>query len=179
MFYCFLKNKNQIGFTLVELIVAIAIIAVLSSIIVFAVQNYIVKAKGTRIAKDFKSIETALRLLKSEQSKDIWPRENTQGWFTTVKNITGIGQFLSTSINSPITGSDYLYDNDGDTLVQGSCSCCAGVNLGLTVSNCKQYFDIVDKIIDSSDGPCYGKVRSNGTSYSYIYYSISSNENIN
>jgi len=177
----FLLNTKQKGFTIIELIVVIAIIAVLATIVLSSLQNYRIKADGTRMAQDLQAMEVALRLLKVEQKLDTWPRESTwAGSPPLVKNISGISQFLSTTISPPISGINYYYDNDGDTMVEGSCTCCSGVNIGLEVCpNCQQYFTTVDKIIDGGDGPCYGKVRSNGTSYSYLYYNLSTVETTN
>ncbi len=56
-----LKHKNK-GFTIIELIVVIAIIAILAAIIISGVTIYIQKAKDVRLNADFQQIEEAARL---------------------------------------------------------------------------------------------------------------------
>jgi len=48
-----LDNLNRKAFTIIELVVVIAIIGVLATVVAVTVQNYVVKAKATRIAQDF------------------------------------------------------------------------------------------------------------------------------
>jgi prepilin-type N-terminal cleavage/methylation domain-containing protein len=53
-------EKQNIGFTIIELIVVIAIIAILSSIIMMSVPGFIIKSKNSRFITDAKNIEKAL-----------------------------------------------------------------------------------------------------------------------
>jgi len=55
-----LTNNNQKGFTLAELIVVIVIIAVLASIVMISVAQYIGKAKDARIKSDMVNIALAM-----------------------------------------------------------------------------------------------------------------------
>jgi prepilin-type N-terminal cleavage/methylation domain-containing protein len=58
----FLPNKKQRGFTIVELIVVVATIAVLSALIVSNVNQYIVKARDTKRKVDMRTLKMALNL---------------------------------------------------------------------------------------------------------------------
>ena len=55
-------KKNQKGFTIIELIVVIAIIALLSGIVATNVTKYINKSKQARVKAEFTNIEKALSL---------------------------------------------------------------------------------------------------------------------
>jgi len=54
-----IKKQKFDGFTIIELIVVIAIIAVLSSIVFFSVNKYIQRAKDAKVKNDFREIEKA------------------------------------------------------------------------------------------------------------------------
>ncbi len=62
---------KQLGFTLVELIVVIAIIAILSAVIAPNAYRAVEKAKITRVMADLKSIQTAALAYYSDTS--LWP----------------------------------------------------------------------------------------------------------
>ena len=57
-----IMQKNQKGFTIVELIVVIAIIGLLSGIVATNTTRYIAKAKQARVKQEFGNIEKALSL---------------------------------------------------------------------------------------------------------------------
>jgi len=59
-------KKPQKGFTVIELVVVIAIIAVLSAIIVTNVQTYITKARVTKLKADFTNAAKAVSLFYSK-----------------------------------------------------------------------------------------------------------------
>ena len=60
------KNKNK-GFTVIELIVVIAIIAVLSAIVLFNVNVYIAKSRDAKRVADIASIQKALEMYYSDK----------------------------------------------------------------------------------------------------------------
>lgn len=55
-------NKNFSGFTLIELLTVIAIIALLSTIIISAINNARQNARDTRRAADIKQLQIALEM---------------------------------------------------------------------------------------------------------------------
>lgn len=167
------------GFTIIELIVVIAIITVLAGVIITQVNIYIVRARAAKIAGDFRNIEIALRLLKAEQSLSNWPRDANYPpagyWDSSINEIAGLRQFLGNAA--------YTYDNDGDTMVNGSgCTSAAGVNIVIGDSkNLQSVFDVLDDTFDNGDGNCSGKIRYyvNIANTHIILYTISTNEAIN
>jgi len=58
-----LKNKNSFGFTIIELIVVIAIIAVLAGIVLVSVTRYMANSKDAAIKGNFKTIQTTATLV--------------------------------------------------------------------------------------------------------------------
>lgn len=61
-----LHKKESKGFTLIELLVVIAIIAILSSVVIWSVQDAHVKANDKRRLRDFHEIRSALALYLTE-----------------------------------------------------------------------------------------------------------------
>lgn len=62
------KNKNK-GFTIIELIVVIAIVGVLGAIVSVNVNNYLKKARDARRKADISQIRTALELYYADNGK--------------------------------------------------------------------------------------------------------------
>ncbi len=68
-----MKSKNK-GFTLIEVIVVAAIIAILAGILVPMIFNQIDEAKISRAAADCKSIQTAILTFKKDTGS--WPNKS-------------------------------------------------------------------------------------------------------
>ncbi|CCN70665.1 pilin [Vibrio nigripulchritudo] len=72
-----MKNKKQQGFTLIELMIVVAIIGVLSAIAVPAYQDYVKKSEGASAMATLKSVLTPAELWYQEQG-DFLASEKTQ-----------------------------------------------------------------------------------------------------
>lgn len=184
-------NKKQKAFTIIELVVVIAIIGVLATIVTVSVQNYMVKARASRIVSEFENIEKAFHMLAAESNINEWWLETDFGLgssprissIVSITTTTNPGykfkNFLSTAPEPPISGAYYYYDNDGDTMSSYNCSCCTGVNIILynCGSLCSKYFDVVNELVDGDEQypKCQGKVRTN-SSVTYISISIATSK---
>jgi type II secretion system protein G len=65
----YLKNNNKRGFTIIELIVVIAIIAVLAGIVISSVNIYTAKARDAKRMADLRQISKALELYKIDNGQ--------------------------------------------------------------------------------------------------------------
>jgi len=63
-----MKQKAQQGFTLIELMIVVAIIGILASIAIPAYQDYITKAKFQDVISSAKAIETAVSMCLQENA---------------------------------------------------------------------------------------------------------------
>ena len=69
-----MKLRNQAGFTLIEVIVVAAILAILAGILVPMIFNQIDEAKVARATADIKSINTAILVFRKDSGQ--WPNKN-------------------------------------------------------------------------------------------------------
>ena len=137
----FLKNKskNSTGFTLIELLVVISIIALLSSIVMSALNSARMKARDTKRIQDLKQIQIALELYKDDHGgkypnvscTSAWCTSNTGSWITLQNEIGSkyISSLPTDPINSgvwpfyitgPSSGYTYAYLTN-NSCADGSC----------------------------------------------------------
>ncbi|MFA0509385.1 MULTISPECIES: pilin [unclassified Vibrio] len=105
------KRTNQKGFTLIELMIVVAIIGVLSAIAVPAYQNYVKKSEATTGLAAAKSLVTNVDMFIQENGR--FPTNDTTG-FTAVGASTGMNAIGTLSFES-ISGADgtikFLFDS--------------------------------------------------------------------
>ena len=108
-------QKNQKGFTIIELIVVIAIIALLSGIVATNVTRYITKAKESRAKEEFANFEKALNLFYAKYGDyphvaDVGITSNFCPATISCAHPTSKGPYLIDATNGPFL-TDFLNIN--------------------------------------------------------------------
>ncbi|WP_434566227.1 prepilin-type N-terminal cleavage/methylation domain-containing protein [Vibrio chagasii] len=119
------KRTNQKGFTLIELMIVVAIIGALSAIAVPAYQNYVAKSEAASGLATLKSIMTTAELFYQENGIASAATEAALGTATDANDLGTIASTLSGALptlsfefgaNSSMTSSDTItFTRDSDT----------------------------------------------------------------
>lgn len=103
------------GFTVIELSVAVAIIAVLASVAMFSYQDAKKKARDTQRLNDIKQLQLSLRMYRDANSSG-YPASTVGGELVT--SVAGVGQLLVPYLTSVVTdpmngnaGYGYYYNS--------------------------------------------------------------------
>jgi len=136
-------NKNQKGFTIVELIVVIAIIAVLAGIVLVNVTSYINKGKNAAIKGNLASAIT-----NAASYFDLTPAGTGATFIATspITNITSAIVSAQGSGGAVVTGNSTLAAN-----VQQWCMCTQLIPISGTVSYC---VDGTGNKVENATGAC-------------------------
>ncbi len=108
------KIKKSKGFTLLELLIVIAIIGILSSIVVSSMNNAREKGQISKVEQELQSIKTAMEMMQIDT--DEWPGHQTPFEINTgsdneIENITGS--------TAGLAGTDGVYPNwQGPYIIQ-------------------------------------------------------------
>lgn len=135
-------KKTQQGFTLIELMIVVAIIGILAAIAIPAYQDYTIRAQ----VSEGMSLTSGVRTAVSEyfQATGEWPADNATAGVATSTNITGnyieevvvttaasegvITATFSTGANPTIAGQTFTLTGDGSSGGSVSWSCGEGAN---------------------------------------------------
>lgn len=98
------KRFQELGFTLIEIIVVIAIIAVLSVIVSGNLMQYMAKARDAKRISDFRQIQIALGAFYEQTGK--YPK--SPGHATWSGHWANFSQCLETGVNCGFTISNYV-----------------------------------------------------------------------
>ena len=119
-----LKNSKKKGFTLIELVVVIAIMAILALIMVPNLTAYINKAEVSKIQANLKNVHTAAELVEQAEPESVTDEPQT-AYLAKVKEFSNIdtvedgytieksGDFIKVSYEAhAFDGVEYYFDAD-------------------------------------------------------------------
>jgi len=144
-------RKMQQGFTLIELMIVVAIIGILAAIAIPAYQDYTIRAQ----VSEGMSLASGVRTAVSEffQATGRWPATNTSAGVASEASITGnyvggvqvngstISARFGTGANQAINGQSLILQgsgNPGDGSVQWTCTGSTGLNPKYLPASCRQ-----------------------------------------
>ena len=106
---------NRKGFTLIEILIVVAIIGLLSSIILVGLGSFNVRARDTNRITDLRQTENALALYYNKNQG--YP--SAGDWTALITALTGAGIGATKVPNDPITSRTYSYgvSTDGQQYV--------------------------------------------------------------
>jgi prepilin-type N-terminal cleavage/methylation domain-containing protein len=184
--------RLKTGFTIIEALIAIAIVAVLSTVIFFTSKEYFLQAKAGKMASDLLQYKTAWLAWKSEKiidSLDDNVIPDTDYGCTDneprMSNTYLYPDYLQGTLINPVTKDEYRYDFDSDYCTGSEPS--GGVNVmtaTCTDAHAQEMAKvavILDEKLDRGDGYNSGLIRWNApeagdpTWYFRIYYRIACN----
>lgn len=178
------QHTTLAGFTLVELLVVIGIIALLATVGGYASLSIIRRTQAARFVSDFRKIEQAWNVWRLD-SKQVFPKEDvfypvppnpSRGCYQDepfisetdlITNKSSISQWHGPYLDAiprTIFNTEYQYDNDEDVYVSGNCATQNhGVNIVVPFcsdnSRVMYLTAIIDKAIDGGDGRCSGRFK--------------------
>ncbi|TFW25490.1 prepilin-type N-terminal cleavage/methylation domain-containing protein [Massilia arenosa] len=112
-----IKAQAQAGFTLIELMIVVAIIGILAAVAIPAYQNYTVKAKVSSALSAVASIKTAVGLCAQEQGGDLTgcnlgakgiPTFNATKEVTAATATDGVIKLTLANIGTGVDGADAI-----------------------------------------------------------------------
>lgn len=195
------KSSESRGLTLLEVIIAVAVLGILSSVVFLYVSRYVPKTQATKVLSDYRATREAFRRWMLDTSLFIYPEEDDYASGTPpfscedepalsntdlFSNVTGRagwnGPYLTRVPRTP-WGQQYVYDNDDDTYDFTSANKRKGVNFRLVWCNAadgnrhRTMIQYIDEVMDRKDGSETGFVRWSTGSDGVINILLSPNEN--
>jgi type II secretion system protein G len=125
------KMRNQRGFTLVELMIVVAIIGILTAIAFPLYANIQARARVAKAQADVRTLASAVVVYSAHTGG--LPANLTDLTSAVVVNLVSAGPFISPVPQAPLNWADYAYKDNGDgtftlstsgdstTVCQGTC----------------------------------------------------------
>ena len=175
------------AFSLIEMMICIALVAILSAVTVVSYNEYVDRTYAMMAVNDLRMIETALKGYLMNQEATVWPWENAipggsmngAGIQSVSDHTNSLGGALK---NVPIPrfkgATIYGYDNDSWDINGYNPNNCSETydGVGLTIGGVISVsaFNIIDKAIDGTLSSTCGKVRRASPAET-LYYMIGLN----
>lgn len=181
-------QKN--GFTLVEILVVLAIIGLVSATLATNIQSVRQQARASSMTQNIKAIEKAFLYKALDENISAWWHEDdfpsSATWAAYIDDLDGeIDEFLPVAPDIPGANWSYTYayDNDGDELPSTPADCdnpqsltvqdvrdhlWSGVSISIGIGvpyynqNFIDIFTQLDESFDGGDGPVCGRIRTAG-----------------
>jgi prepilin-type N-terminal cleavage/methylation domain-containing protein len=100
-----MQKKAQQGFTLIEILIVVAIIAILASVVLVGLGPTQAQGRDARRVSDLREVQTALELYYNKNGS--YPGDTTWAALTTDLTAASIG--VSQIPNDPSSGATYYY----------------------------------------------------------------------
>lgn len=167
-------TRRQIGFTIVELLIVIVVIAILAAVTIVAFNGVQQRAKATALADGVTKVQKAFRLTATQEGWSTWPVYGNNPTIAYLITNTEMKNYLQKApLLSGQVDADWYYDNDDDSR-SGCNTGTTGVNVfisGIDQAMAQQ----VDTAIDDGVLNC-GTVRY--TSSGTFWLSIDENQTV-
>ena len=156
-------NNKPKGFTIVELLIVIVVIAILATISIVAYNGIQQRARASALADGITKVEKAFRLMATQTSISNWPVYGNNPTIASMISTTELKNYIQKApLLSGQVDADWYYDNDGDSRT-GCTLNTQGANVfveGIDQVIAQQ----VDTSIDDGVLNC-GKIRQSGTTF--------------
>ncbi|MBI3638524.1 type II secretion system protein [Candidatus Wolfebacteria bacterium] len=120
-----MKIKTNSGFTLIEILIVVAIIATLASVVLVGLGSFRGRGRDTRRISDLRQIQSALELYyaKNQTYPDFpvnFSDPSTSGWLAFSNALITAGIGVSNLSNDPLKSQSYAYGTNGQSYVLGA-----------------------------------------------------------
>jgi prepilin-type N-terminal cleavage/methylation domain-containing protein len=173
------------GFTIVELLIVIVVIAILAAITIVAYNGVQTRAKASQITAGIKQVDKSFRLWNTERGVQTWDLDTTICGISggnpqltvLISSCTGLSSYLQASPSVADPSLVWFYDMDNDSKPNPGTLAQIAQGTNLCISNVSQSIvDILESTLDDGNN-LGGRIRYD-PSIQRVYYSLSYNQSI-
>lgn len=158
------KKVSNRGFTLIEMLIVVAIIGILSALILVGLSSFRMRGRDARRIADVKQVQNALEIYYTKNLK--YPTVNGGAadtrWDDLTTQITGAGVGISQLPKDPLSSDPYLYDYQ-------SCNNNQNYVIGVKLEDVNNTA-LRDSITGTSSGSCsFGSITCTSPEYCVMF----------